>query len=157
MAQEPEVKPNNIVNAPKSVSEMKRLIAPFLGVDPDGALAERMHALVGFQIRWKLLNVTQAAMVWLAWRTVNGDEAARQILSAMRGVQVEEREQFDPQEVRMLRAQAAEFRKLERILVTAHNPLFTYIDAETALYNIIQERNQYAQASRKAPEPVEEG
>lgn len=64
------------------------------------------------------------------------------MLALMRGVQVEEREQVSPQEVATLRQTQEYYRKLERLIYTAHNPVFAYVDPESALYDIVTERNE---------------
>ncbi len=137
----------NIDNAPKTVTEMKHLINPATVARPE--LADELSALVGFPIYWQRLNIVQAGMVWMAWRAICGDEAARYALATMRNIQVEEREKIDPQEVARLRKIRDAFQNLERTILAAYNPEWTYVDPDQALYSIIMERNTLIQALRE--------
>lgn len=152
MAENQEKEPNNIVSAPKNVTEMKDIIRPALVRNPE--LAERMTALTGFPIRWQRLNLAEAAMVWLAWRAMQGSGEAAHMLAVMRGVEVEEREHVTAEEINALRQIAEQFRELEQTIYIAHSPHTAYVGPKAALLDIITERNVALDAMR--PQPQEE-
>lgn len=145
---------NSVSNAPKNIEKMKNIIRPHLA--SDHALSQRMTDLCKFEIRWQRLTLAQAYIVWLAWQVVQGDPTAALILGDIQGVQVQQQEQFTPEEVHALRTLAEDWRAAYSTIAVGWNlPVEIPKWLEPAVRTLIIQRNEALAALRLAKENEE--
>jgi len=78
-----------IQHAPRTITPTLAEMRKYRVRNPN--LVDQITEMVGFPVQVSRLNLVQAAMVWLAWRTIRGDKAAEEALRAIRSA-AEEKE-----------------------------------------------------------------